>query len=624
MIVPELAIVRPRVFSPDSGEILPLEIVAEDLLNRRERVILQIQGGPGSGKTTALKHLAATTYRLEQTRFLDDPQPTEVAALAAVKSVVFTARKPIDLAHHQLVLAPWTEDDLLEYLLAVRRDRAAAALGCIRADPECDALGGNPALWREILDRLIADEPLPSVRAAAVHYLSALFQSRNERWLAAEFCLAILLHDEKESQRTIGLLARSEADYARFRLLRHRFLQQLLAGQLLAGYIAAGGKCHQPLPPDLVAELALHIHASPSIGQNLQQDFLNGPHATRPQAATILFAAYPKWRPHDHRPAFLSAGSFPEAAWAGLQLPVGSGGASRLQGANLAGANLREAVLDGARAREINLAGARLDKASLIGVDARQASLRGAYLIAANADRINLCQASLEGAVLDGASLIGADLDDADLSGASFRGADLSCSSLVGSLVTGADFRGANLSGCFLWRLVLREAEIAEARFREANLSECDLEGVRLENPDFFKANLCRALLTASTMPFADFRRADLRGAGLAEIQWENADLREADLRGCTFHMGSTRSGLVGSPYPGHGSKTGFYTDEYHDQGFKAPEEIRKANLCGADLRGAKLDDVDFYLVDLRGALFDAAAEAHLAQCGAILVERAP
>jgi uncharacterized protein YjbI with pentapeptide repeats len=55
-----------------------------------------------------------------------------------------------------------------------------------------------------------------------------------------------------------------------------------------------------------------------------------------------------------------------------------------------------------------------------------------------------------------------------------------------------------------------------------------------------------------------------------------------------------------------------------------APEEIHKAKLCGADLRGAKLHGVDFYLVDLRGARFDAAFAQQLTQCGAILVDRCP
>src|SRR5262249_42273125 len=111
-------------------------------------------------------------------------------------------------------------------------------------------------------------------------------------------------------------------------------------------------------------------------------------------------------------------------------------------------------------------------------------------------------------------------------------------------------------------------------------------------------------------------------GAGLADIDWEGASLLGADLQGASFHLGSSRSGLVNSPIACEGSRTGFYTDDFLEQDFKAPEEIRKANLCGADLRGAKIDDVDFYLVDLRGAQFDPEQEDHLRRCGAILEDR--
>jgi uncharacterized protein YjbI with pentapeptide repeats len=117
----------------------------------------------------------------------------------------------------------------------------------------------------------------------------------------------------------------------------------------------------------------------------------------------------------------------------------------------------------------------------------------------------------------------------------------------------------------------------------------------------------------------AERRGADLRNTGLADVEWEGADLRDADLRGASFHMGSTRSGLVGSAIPCEGSKTGFYTDDYQDREFKNPAEIRKANLCGADLRGAKIDDVDFYLVDLRGALYSDRQREHFLRCRAIL-----
>ena len=63
-------------------------------------------------------------------------------------------------------------------------------------------------------------------------------------------------------------------------------------------------------------------------------------------------------------------------------------------------------------------------------------------------------------------------------------------------------------------------------------------------------------------------------------------------------------------------------TDDYDEQPFKAPEEIRKANLKGADLRGANVNHVDFYLVDLRNALYSPEQGEHFRRCGAILFDR--
>ena len=125
--------------------------------------------------------------------------------------------------------------------------------------------------------------------------------------------------------------------------------------------------------------------------------------------------------------------------------------------------------------------------------------------------------------------------------------------------------------------------------------------------------------MTSSSMRGASFRNADLSGAGLAEIDWEGADLRDADLSHATFHLGSSRSGLVFHAPPMEGSRTGFYGDEYREREFKSPEVVRKANLCSADLRGAKIDQCDFYLVDLRGALCTPDQREHLRRCGAIL-----
>ena len=168
----------------------------------------------------------------------------------------------------------------------------------------------------------------------------------------------------------------------------------------------------------------------------------------------------------------------------------------------------------------------------------------------------------------------------------------------------------------------MRDATLDGASFAHASAVQCIFEGIDLADADFDTATLTGSLFTGSRMPHANFRGAKLTSSGLAEIDWPGADLRDADLRGATFHMGSSRSGLVGSPIACEGSRTGFYTDDYNDQDFKAPEEIRKANLRDADLRGANIDGVDFYLVDLRGAKYTPEQAKHFARCGAILRSR--
>jgi len=83
--------------------------------------------------------------------------------------------------------------------------------------------------------------------------------------------------------------------------------------------------------------------------------------------------------------------------------------------------------------------------------------------------------------------------------------------------------------------------------------------------------------------------------------------------------MGSRRSGLVERFLASEGTRTGFYSDDGLEQHFKSPEETCKANLRGADLRGAQVEGTDFYLVDLRDARYDETQADHFRRCGAIL-----
>jgi uncharacterized protein YjbI with pentapeptide repeats len=627
MIVPQTALVRPRVVSPISGEVLPLEEVVADQLAAGSRIV-QVSGGPGAGKTTALAHLAATLLPDKDLVFLDDPAVGFVAAHASRLRVICAGRQrypEIGPVIVPLPLAPWNDDEVIEYLRAVAPDRCGSVMKRWSALADKSELAGNPALVRAVADKLLADDALASLRVALQRIVVDCLRDPEERRVASLFCLAILLRDEPNQKRYLDLIARLPEDFQRLRFLRHPLVQCLLAGEHTAGLLLLGAPCPflaQSLPRPLIRELGW-LAARDSVLADRLRAYYDGPHTVyHPQTASILFAADRTWRPAAERETKLHGGSFAGAAWSRVQLPKTKQGASDLSAANLTGADLRQAVFDGASLRAAQLTGACLDKASLVGALAEGANFERTHWIAANAERIFLFGANLQRAVLDDAVLVGAGLDEADLTGARLHKADLTGAFLRRCKIAGADFTGASLNGCCLWNLVLREAILDGASFQDADLTRCDLEGVKLAGPDFSYATLTAALLTGSVLPRANFERAKLSGAGLADIHWENANLRDADLRYCTFHMGSTRSGLVGSPYPGHGSKTGFYTDDYHDQDYKLPEEIRKANLCGADLRGARLDGVDFYLVDLRDALLDDDALEQVVRTGGILYDR--
>ena len=223
--------------------------------------------------------------------------------------------------------------------------------------------------------------------------------------------------------------------------------------------------------------------------------------------------------------------------------------------------------------------------------------------------------AELTGANLSGCRFQNADFRRADLTDVIARGAEFQDVNFDGATFTNADFSGATFQNVKLKSVDLDFGDFQGLR----SIGKLDLSGIHAKKAVFGGAKLRQSAWTGSLLRSCDFSDSDLRNTLLAEIDWEDCDLRDADLRGASFHMGSTRCGIVNSPYPSHGTRTGFYTDDYDDQIFQNPETIRKASLVGADLRGACIWGVDFYLVDLRGAKLDEIYRKQLRSTGAIL-----
>jgi uncharacterized protein YjbI with pentapeptide repeats/energy-coupling factor transporter ATP-binding protein EcfA2 len=642
MIEARRAPVRPRVLSFGSTTPVPLEDEVRALVETGARGRIAVLGPPGSGKTTALEHLAALFPDGHCFSLLDEPKLDQLADSPDCP-LIYTAASPCPGNHLAIFqLAPWNRDDLIEYLLAVHRPRCAAVMGRVQPTDHL-LIGGIAELWRIVLDRLAEDDELPTVRSALHRHLRDHLADTDVLERARSACLnAVVTPDASFSDKLIGLARPGFAD-GLVRLLRHPAMQVFLASERIAADLHGEADCDylaQRLPRGLVEATGRLLAAHPAwIVSTDRKDGLV-------EATSFLLGGDERAREHLH--ALLAGPSWSHAMAASLLHAAGAGAGlrngcpSQLAGAYLDGVSWPGVNLVGADLTETDLAAGDLREAHLSGAVAVKSTLRQARLGAAYLNEIILVQADLRGADLgrvwgERASFVAANLEKANftsarlprprfvesnLTAAVFRDANLPHANFTGAVLKDADFTGANLRGAILSFLRLREAHWEGARFVQASLVGCDLEYMNLPAADFENACLCEALLTGSAMFGANFRGADLREAGLADIEWEGADLRGADLRGASFHMGSTRGGLVGSTIPCEGSRTGFYTDDYDEQTYKAPEEIRKANLCGADLRGAILDGVDFYLVDLRGALYDEKHEDHLRRCGAILEAR--
>ena len=610
--------VRPRVIIPGEGVCLLVDEVAARL-QRGVTGIIGLMGASGSGRSTALAYLGR--------EFLGEPRLRLVDGAAmhceAEGSLVVCTSAVYERPREIWKLAPWTRDDCIEYLLAKHPKRCRFVVA--RLDEGSLRLGGSPELWSAVLDQLARDESLPGIREA----LRAELLDRlicHEGFDAASAGSAIVTcRPELELAQLDAWCKNPHIGEAATRWLCHEPVRLLAAADEILRFLRSGEASRSKgtsqeivsVPYALIRETAELLRDDAAVLDDLRAILTHGPRWRLAEAVSLLHAASQECRPRGKKTPLLNGAFLSGVDWGGARLAYGALREVDFRRADLHEADLRHASADRADFTHANLNGARLTELSAVEARLATADLRFARAGRAVFTRADLRRTRLDGGLLRNAVFASADLREASLVRANLIGAYFSAARIEGADFTAADLSAARLSG-----LTLRIADFSGAQFDDAQLEECDLEGMVLPGASFLGANLQNALLTGTRIPEGKFRDADLRGAGLADIEWERADLRDADLRNCTFHLGSSRSGLVGSPLASEGTRTGFYTDELHEQDFKAPEEIRKANLRGADLRGADVEHTDFYLVDLRAARYTREQEDHFRRTGAILETR--
>ncbi|MCU0863375.1 MAG: pentapeptide repeat-containing protein [Planctomycetes bacterium] len=588
---PQRAAVRPRIRIEAGGVPRLLEEEIAELLAAGRPTTVHLLGGRGAGKTTALAHIAfvfAGDVRLG----LRDGAPTTTGDFLVVVTATprgVLSRPPARPGERVFHLMPWNDDDCLEYLCTRHPTRTAAAWNAWRAGNAEHDLRQHPALCTRVLDHL-ASAAAPADALQALHQIM-LANLGDARAAAQHNALSTWLRQPGHAEHS---LPADTAPWFRSSTAR----AQLAAEQLLqlAAVREPFALQHLVWRRDLAIAVITLLQLDPARAEALHARIGIATDADDRLALSLLAIAAPGYRPPAER---LVDGSHAMLSFAVLEGRELSGNWSH---AHLFGAVLRAATLDHCLLVNANLADADLSAASLRqaqALDCIATGLRAGNLIAeaANFRGANFARAQLQGAKLMLAAFDHGRLDDADLTGA-----DLTSASLLGT-----DLRTTRLDGAIL----------DYALCDRACASETQWPALQAEDSQWRDADL-----TGARWPRAKLQRASFRGARLADVDWSGADLRGADLSGATFHLGNSRSGLVGSELASEGTRTGFYTDESLERHFQQPELVRKANLGGCDLRGANLVDTDLYLVDLRGAKLDPRQREHARRCRAILDRR--
>src|SRR5437879_3852829 len=120
------AVVAPRVRSGEHSEPMRLVDWVEMMLKRGMRGWFVLHGGPGSGKTTALRELAERFADCQELKLVDEGRGAQ-GCLPPQALVIFASEQPAPKSGMQL--AGWSRDEWIEYMLCRWQSRCKSVMG---------------------------------------------------------------------------------------------------------------------------------------------------------------------------------------------------------------------------------------------------------------------------------------------------------------------------------------------------------------------------------------------------------------------------------------------------------------------------------------------------------------
>lgn len=299
MVRSQRAAVVPRVLSEVSGDPFALEEMVQPYLGQAGAVA--ILGPAGSGKTTALAHLAAVLPG-RIALFDEDAGAAQVQEAARAGLALYAGDRIHRIPHlATLLLASWGKDEALEYLMAVHRAACGDVMPRLAADPDLAMLGGSAELWCAVLDRMAG---------GAISVAAAL----------------------------AGIATRAAIGD---RIYRHRVIRILRRAHEVSSEVRGGPGEWRTLSvrqePEVIREAARLLAGVTEAKVALGALCDAKPDDRQPMAASLLLALDPEWKPR---------------------------GVPRLEGAYLGGARWRAVELREAVLRDADLAGTSTPRSS--------------------------------------------------------------------------------------------------------------------------------------------------------------------------------------------------------------------------------------------------------------------